>query len=193
MILSRSTILSKIAYEDMIEEGKHSWGSLQPASYDIHVGPSFLTYNKEYVDFQRIIRLNAPPPDLWKPWPYNCIVLKPGEMVLGHTVECFHLPSDILMMVEGCSTEGRIGVEPVTAGVVDPGWGMPIIRNTRQGQITLEIKNNAPLPIEVYAGDRVGQVIFFQLDNPTTPYGSQVLGSRYTGDFSSGVQGPIAR
>jgi hypothetical protein len=66
-----------------------------------------------------------------------------------------------------------------TAGFVDAGWS---------GHLTLELSNVANLPITLYPGMKIGQLAFFQLDQPAeVPYGSPELGSKYQGQ-----EGPTA-
>jgi dCTP deaminase len=48
--------------------------------------------------------------------------------------------------------------------------------------VTLELSNVANLPITLYAGMKVGQLSFLELDRPAErPYGSGLLGSKYQG------------
>ncbi len=79
------------------------------------------------------------------------------------------------------SSLGRLGLLiHATAGFVDAGW--------TDGQITLELSNVAPLPIKLWAGMRIGQLSFMQMDAPAErPYGHPSLGSKYQGQ-----SGPVA-
>src|SRR5262249_20149166 len=72
------------------------------------------------------------------------------------------------------SSLGRLGLLiHSTAGFIDPGW---------DGHVTLELSNVANLPITIYFGMKIGQISFVQLSEPAeTPYGSDVLGSKYQG------------
>ena len=52
-------------------------------------------------------------------------VLHPGEFALGHTAETFSLPDDIVGIVNGKCSLGRLGVQVhATAGFVDPGFAV---------------------------------------------------------------------
>jgi dCTP deaminase len=60
-----------------------------------------------------------------------------------------------------------------TAGLADPGF---------EGQITLELSNVASLPIAIYPGMRIAQLVFERLTTPAdAPYGHDRLGSKYQG------------
>lgn len=106
--------------------------------------------------------------------PEEGYVLKPGEFLLGSTVEKIQLPSNISARFDGKSSLGRIGlVTHVTAGFIDPGF---------KGQITLEIKNNnsEDIGIVLRKGMKIGQIVFTLMTNPALrSYGSHRLGSHY--------------
>jgi dCTP deaminase len=102
------------------------------------------------------------------------MILHPGEFMLGSTTERIAIPDDIVGRLDGKSSLGRLGlVIHSTAGFVDAGW---------DGHITLELSNVANLPITLYPGMKIGQISFFQMTTPADrPYGSEGLGSKYTG------------
>jgi|GEM_PF-1332167 len=104
--------------------------------------------------------------------------LASGKFVLGHTVETYRFPADVLGFVNGKSSLARIGLAVhVTAGVCDPGF---------EGQITLELSNIGRRDILLWPGMPVAQIVFAALDREAErPYGSPGLGSKYQGQ--SGV------
>lgn len=98
---------------------------LQPASYDVHLGPYFLDTKTGERHVARGAR--------------GEFVLPPGELWLGATSEKFRLPEDIAAQVEGRSSWGRLGLlTHITAGFVDPGFA---------GAITLELYNVNAYPL----------------------------------------------
>lgn len=101
-----------------------------------------------------------------------------GGFVLGHTVETYQFPADIMGFVNGKSSLARLGLAiHVTAGVCDPGF---------EGQITLELSNIGPRDILLWPGMPIAQMVFARLDCAAErPYGAPGLGSRYQGQ--SGV------
>lgn len=99
-------------------------------------------------------------------------VLRPGEFILGSTVEAVSIPDYLACRFEGKSSLGRIGLAThVTAGFIDPGF---------QGTITLEIKNENQFPILLKPGMLIGQLCFIRLNTTVDRmYGSVELGSHY--------------
>lgn len=99
-------------------------------------------------------------------------VLRPGEFILGSTIEAVSIPDYLACRFEGKSSLGRIGLTThVTAGFIDPGF---------QGTITLEIKNENQFPILLKSGMLIGQLCFIRLNTEVDRvYGSVELGSHY--------------
>lgn len=104
-------------------------------------------------------------------WP-NGYPLRPRQFLLASTVESVRIPTDLVAQVNGKSTWGRKGLTVhVTAGFIDPGF---------QGQITLELANLSSENIILKPGDRICQLVFFQMTSPAErPYGHPELGSHY--------------
>ena len=82
--------------------------------------------------------------------------LAPNTFVLGRTVEYFRLPPNVLALCMGKSSYARCGVL-VNTTPFEPGW---------EGYATLCIANTGPRPVRLYAGEGIGQVVFFQSDEP---------------------------
>jgi dCTP deaminase len=99
--------------------------------------------------------------------------LHPGDFALGSTVETVSIPNDLVAQVDGRSSVGRLAiVVHATAGLIDPGF---------QGQITLELSNIGRIPVRLYPGVRIAQIVLHQLTSPAErPYG-QERGSGYQG------------
>lgn len=173
MILSDGTIRKLLAVGeikiDPLEEDQ-----IQPASVDLRLGSSFrLLVNHTATSIDPY----HSQPDLTREVivsPGEPFVLHPGEFVLGTTVECVSLPSDLVARVDGKSSLGRWGLLiHATAGFVDSGF---------TGEITLELSNVATLPVKLWPGMKIGQVSFMRLDAPSErPYGHPGLGSKYQG------------
>ena len=95
-------------------------------------------------------------------------LLKPGELVLGMTVEKLSLAPSIAGSLEGRSRFARMGLMVhVTASFLQPG-----IRDTRQ---VFEIFNASRNAIKLRSGVRIAQVVFEQCAGTAT----------YTGVFSN--------
>lgn len=81
-------------------------------------------------------------------------VLQPGQFVLGCTVESFNFPNDLAALYRSKSTMGRMALEHMDAGWVDPGFN---------GVLTLELKNEFQYhSVRIRPGDRIGQLIFMR-------------------------------
>jgi dCTP deaminase len=153
---------------------------VQPASVDVRLGTQFrvmrnsrMTHIDPGVDNDGL--METVEVDRGEPF-----VLHPGEFALGHTAERLRLGADLVGIVNGKSSLGRLGVQVhATAGFVDPGFA---------GVIVLELSNVATLPILLRPGMKVAQMVFQRLDRPAErPYGHPALNSKYQGQ-----QGAVA-
>lgn len=128
---------------------------LGPNSYDVRLGDTLLVYKEVLLDVKepnRIEKITIPEEGL---------ILYPGELYLGHTVEYTECDNGIVPMYEGRSSMARLGIQShISAGFGDAGY---------KGNWTLEI--NVMMPVKVYKGMRIGQVYFHQLNTPAkNPY-----------------------
>jgi len=90
-------------------------------------------------------------------------IIQPGDFVLATTIEYVEVPDDLVGVLEGRSSIGRLGVIiHSTAGSIECGW---------QGNITLELANMGKMPVALYPGMRICALAFEQLTSPAqTPY-----------------------
>src|SRR5579875_3041260 len=82
----------------------------------------------------------------------DTIIIPPNSFALGHTVEYFRIPRDIIVICLGKSTYARCGII-VNVTPLEPEW---------EGQVTIEISNTTPLPAKIYAGEGICQFLFLQ-------------------------------
>ncbi len=149
---------------------------IQPSSVDLRIGNEFKGF--------RIIRKPCIDPmdksdiDSYMESFYidegEPFIIHPGEFALATTYETIKLPDNIAARVEGRSSMGRLGVTMhVTAGYIDPGF---------QGKITLEISNIGKMPVALYTGQRVCQIVFETMTSSAEiPYGHPERDSKYMG------------
>lgn len=170
------TLYSDSTFMPMIEAGiiglePYDPTNVQPASIDVTLSPELVFTHKYTMDGPFTYDLN----DFGDGFP-----LKPEHFALGCTVETLRLPSDVAARFEGKSTLGRQGlVTHITAGFIDPGF---------EGQITVELACLHPQGIRLYAGMKIGQICFYELDRkPRAPYGDPLYGNHYQGQ-----RGPTA-
>jgi dCTP deaminase len=152
---------------------------IQPVSYDVHLGSNALVFQRQATT--PIDLLSGPPKmnSVCIPQRHEEPVhLRPGGFLLGEVLENLVLASDVAAILHGKSTLGRIGLfVHVTAGLVDPGWGMDA---PDAGHLTVELFNASPRPIRLWAGMPIGQLEFTLLDGPVRrTYGHVDLKSHY--------------
>ena len=174
MILSDADILRRLETGDLVVEPLDDPDiQIQPASIDLRLGSQFLEFQHanipcihpnsesevgEYVEETEIDEGGE-------------YILHPGDFVLGTTYERVEIPDDLIALVEGRSSLGRLAIfVHATAGLCDPGY---------EGQITLELSNLGTAPVALTPGMRVSQLIFTELKSPANrPYGVE-RGSKY--------------
>lgn len=94
-------------------------------------------------------------------------VLHPGQFVLASTLEYVSMPRELMAYVIGRSSWGRLGLNIATATMVAPGF---------KGAITFEMVNLGTVPIGLFPGTRIAQLVIHQLSIPeeeSTAYGQR--------------------
>ena len=131
--------------------------NVNPASIDLRLGTSYrLDVAGGWSD-----ELQMPPEGIW---------LQPGEFVLCCTLETVAIPIDASAALFSKSSMGRMGLEHLHAGWIDPGFC---------GQLTLELKNVASTPRLIVPGKRYMQMVVYDLTAPAARDYSQT--GRYQG------------
>jgi len=83
------------------------------------------------------------------------MVLHPGDLVLAPTFENIKMPRDLLGILQGRSSLGRLGViVHATASFIDPEF---------MGVITLELSNLGHMPVKLYTLARVAALAFLRI------------------------------
>ena len=138
---------------------------VNPASLDVRLGDTLLI---ESAESPKLV-----PYPLHQHTQENPYLLKPGQFVLAHTIETFHLPDDIAGQFMLKSSRARSGLEHLMAGYCDPGW--------YGSALTLELHNSRQLhPVALWPGMKIGQMVFHQM--AATPQRSYAVTGRYNGD-----------
>lgn len=81
--------------------------------------------------------------------------IPPNSYILGRSLEYFRIPRDVLAICQGKSTYARCGVI-VNVTPLEPEW---------EGFVTIALVNAAPVPVKVYSGEGIGQVIFVRAES----------------------------
>lgn len=93
------------------------------------------------------------------------LVLHPGQLVLGSTLEYVALPTCLEAQVEGRSSWARLGLTVVSASTVAPSF---------KGVITLELGNHGVAPLILWPGVRIANLVLHEVKTP-----SEYLGEKY--------------
>lgn len=80
--------------------------------------------------------------------------LHPNELVLASSLEYVRLPANVSAYVTSRSRWGRVGLVIATATAVHPGF---------TGCITLELVNHGEVPLALYPGSSVAQLVLSEI------------------------------
>jgi dCTP deaminase len=148
MILSDATIRAAMA-DGRIVVRPFRPECLGTNSYDVHLGPYLAVYRGAALDARR------PNPVKEFRIPKEGFVLVPGQLYLGVTEE-YTETHGYVPFLEGKSSVGRLGIDiHSTAGKGDEGFC---------NYWTLEM--SVKIPVRIYAGMPVGQLIYFEISGP---------------------------
>lgn len=152
MILTREIILEEIK-NGTIGITPFDAGSVGPASVDLRLGNAFRRFKHlnhvfnvtEDASFEDMTEEVVVPDG-------EVLLIKPGETILGVTVERITLSPSICGWLEGRSRFARLGLAVhVTSGFMQPGI------NNHQ---VLEMTNLSPTPLALVPGVRLCQFVF---------------------------------
>ncbi len=120
---------------------------LGPNSYDVHLSSRLATYISQVLDCKINNKVE------YFEIPEDGIILKPGVLYLGSTVEA--IGSDFFVpMYEGRSSMARLGIQShISAGFGDIGF---------KSNWTLEI--TVVQPVRIYPNVKIGQIYFHRVN-----------------------------
>ncbi|WP_182378652.1 dCTP deaminase [Nocardioides sp. WS12] len=126
------------------------------ASIDLRLGNRFIVFQRTGISTFNARRGNNPRAvQRFIERPFNSpFVLHPGEVVLASALEYIALPIDVGAQVITRSSYGRLGLITATAVQVHPLY---------RGCLTLELVNLGTVPLTLYPGERVAQLVFFNV------------------------------
>ena len=151
--------------------------SIDPCSVDVRLGAEFIIFKKQSFPILDIAEREEKIKEIIEKSQERVIkkygeqfILHPHQFVIGGTLEYIQLPQCLMCYVIGKSTWGRMGLIIATATKVDPGF---------KGCITLEIINQGEVPLILYPGIAIAQLVFHKTtglsrykgtyDCPTSP------------------------
>ncbi len=128
------------------------------ASIDLHLGNEFIVFRRASITSMDIIEV----PDNMHEYQEKVrisnseqFILHPGQLILGATQEYVALPENITATICGRSTWGRTGLIIATATQIAPSF---------KGCVTLELVNEGEIPLVLYPGLRVAQLILYRTE-----------------------------
>lgn len=104
----------------------------------------------------------------------DVFVMQPHQFVLASTEEYIEVPRDMVAFVQGRSSFARIGLAIHIAGFVDPGF---------KGTITLELSNLNSVPLKLYKGVRICQIVFAKMQSACEISYAEKTGNKYQGQM----------
>ena len=153
MMLSGKEIEKKLGKDIVIEPFNKN--QLNPNSYNLKLHNELLIYDEDILDMKKENKTKT------IIIPEEGLVLEPGKLYLGRTVE-YTETNNYVPMLEGRSSIGRLGLFiHVTAGFGDVGF---------KGYWTLEIF--CVQPIRIYPSVEVCQIYYHGLDGEYEEYSS---------------------
>lgn len=161
MILTDKKILEAIKKGEIVIEPFRP-ECLGTNSYDVHLGRYLAVYDDTVLDAKRHNRIRT----------FEIhdegFVLQPGTLYLGVTEEYTETHNSVPFL-EGKSSIGRLGIDiHATAGKGDVGFC---------NNWTLEI--SCVMPVRVYAGMPIGQLIYFLVDGDIENYYNKKQNAKY--------------
>ena len=162
-ILTKNNLIEALNNNTLIFDPPIDAFQLQPAAIDIRVGWSFyiphtwkLTENgreavvADYVN-QSSLEENF---RLIKLQPKQYFEILPGESVVASTLEKIHLNAgNIAGILHPRSSSSRRALS-IESGVIDPYYS---------GNLIIPIRNNSVHSLKIYPGERVCQIVFYEL------------------------------
>jgi dCTP deaminase len=151
VILAKDEIL-RLIHKGNIKIKPFTPSQVGAGSIDLHLGNTFRVFKKIHGTFH--VKDNADHKKITrviKVKDGKYFQIMPGEMVHGITKETISLPNNIAGWIEGRSRFARVGLlTHLSSGYIHPGT---------TNKTVLEIANLSPIPLAVYPGTRICQIV----------------------------------
>jgi len=165
-VLTDESIIQRLNDDDLVVEPLEDPDlQIQPSSVDLRLGRDAKKYDPEVTYITPEMELEGQMVEKTLEGGEK-LPVHPDDFVLIPTQEWVEIPRDLQGQVTGRSSVGRLGIEVhSTAGLIDPGY---------EGQIVLEVSNNAPATIELSPGMRIAQLVLHDTtEDPRLAYGER--------------------
>lgn len=132
---------------------------------DVRLGKQFIVFKQHFAGFFSPTREGPGRADIGNYQEEVVIpirgrmVLHPGQLIIASTFEYVSVPTNLECQVEGRSSWARLGLIIAAATTVEPGF---------RGVITLELSNVGTIPLELFPGVKIAQLIFHTCSRPHT-------------------------
>ena len=136
--------------------------------YDVRLGNKFKIFTN--INSTVIDPMNMSD-DCYVDFVGDVCIIPPHSYALGHTVEYFRMPKDVVAVCLGKSTYARAGCA-INVTPIEPGF---------EGQVVIEIANQTPLPMKVYADMGIAQFMFHRGEPCMVSYADR--GGKYQGQM----------
>jgi dCTP deaminase len=168
MVLSAKEILKRLHSDLTISPITNGGEQIGNSSIDVRLGSIFRylkVVNQTHFDITDLENLKSEIEEYSEEiilQPLEPFILHPKDFVLGSTLEYLKFPLNLTARLEGRSTWGRVGLQVhSTAGLIDPGF---------EGSLTFELHNLGKLPLPLFPGTRIGQLVFYNMENSISSY-----------------------
>jgi dUTP pyrophosphatase len=100
--------------------------------------------------------------------PNGVFIVKPGDYLLFQTIEQINLPGDLFAYIRPRTTMIRSGI-PLETAFISPNY---------QGNLTVGMKHQGHMDVEIQMGFRILCIAFFPIDGQAVPYKGVWQGDR---------------
>jgi dCTP deaminase len=167
MTLSKADIQRELGYGELEIEYDDDL-AVEPSSVDLHLGDEIKTPLKQRRDVKVDMEATYPCFETVK----TPFTIPPHGFALAHTAEVVNIPDYLVGHLQGRSSVGRLGLFVENAGLVDAGF---------HGDLTLELYNAAPYPIELKEDMRIVNLTLNEHDTAPSQSYSADHGNKYNG------------
>lgn len=152
----------------------------RPDGQELYIGPSSVDLHlngkarKLMRDLPIHVQLDVKKDNshLFETFEFERLVILPGDFFILASDEMMKFSNRIAGFIQGRSSLARIGLQIHAAGYFDPGF---------QGTATLEVTNMTQVPIVIYSGMRIAQMVFMRTQTPVEVSYVEKNDSKYFG------------
>lgn len=150
-VLSDARIIEKI-YDESVKIDPFIYDNVQPSSIDLTLGNRI---QKPKENITTAVNLYDEQADVYCEQKIKEYDLEPGAFIIASVRENIKLPSNISGFIKNRSSLARNGLDVSTSSYVNPGYS---------GKLTITIKNINTIPITIYSGMRICQLVLIDVE-----------------------------